>query len=389
MQRLANKTFATCVTVLSVGTLIDAAFLKDSHAESSVTLYGQVDLGFAYQSVRAGNDANVFINPGTTFSQFAMASGQESSSRWGLKGVEDLGNGASVRFVLESAVNATDGSSSGFSRQSTLGLSKKGIGSIDLGRRLSPGTYAFAGIDPFNVNYGQASLDSSMGATNIRYSNMIAFTTESISGLSLLGGYSTDTGLKSINSPVKAQAFGTSNKFRALSLGARYKSGPLVIGALFDTYFTPSGENSSSVKQWNIGGTYDFKVVTFHAAAGQNIGGRVSGSNALANAQTSGGDTKIRGAIFYQPGARTNQWMVGLTAPMGAQSKVFASFQQMRPGGDFSVGQRSNQTISSIGYTHNLSKRTDVYAYYSYMDAPDMMSGATAQTLGAGIRHVF
>lgn len=389
MRRLPGKSFAIYLFAFSIGTISNTMYSSDVRAESSVTLYGQADLGFAYQHIKAGSDASVFNSPNTTFSQFAMASGQESSSRWGLKGVEDLGDGWKARFVYESAINATDGSSSGFTRQATLGLSQDGLGSVDLGRRLTPGTYAFAGIDPFNVNYGQASLDSSMGATNIRYSNMIAFTTKSFSGLSLLGGYSTDTALKAVNSPVAPGKFGTTNKFRALSLGARFKSGPLLIGALFDTYFTPSGENSTSVKQWNIGGTYDFKVLTVHAAFGQNIDGRVSGSNILANAQTSGGDTNNRGAIFYQPGARTNQWMLGLTAPIGAQSKVFASIQQMRPGGDFSIGQSSSQTTSSIGYSYKLSKRTDVYAYYSYMLAPDMKSGATAQTIGTGVRHVF
>ena len=40
--------------------------------------------------------------------------------------------------------------------------------------------------------------------------------------------------------------------------------------------------------------------------------------------------------------------------------------------------------------THtSFSKRTDAYLYYSYMDAPDMKSGANAQTIGTGIRHVF
>ncbi|HEY7803956.1 MAG TPA: porin, partial [Orrella sp.] len=116
---------------------------------------------------------------------------------------------------------------------------------------------------------------------------------------------------------------------------------------------------------------------------------RVGGTKVLADVATSGGDDNTNGAVFYEPGARTNQWMFGLSAPISKTSKVFASVQQLRPGGDFTLGDRTTQTTSSIGYTYNLSKRTNLYAYYSYMDGASMYSGAKSQILGAGIRHIF
>ena len=152
---------------------------------------------------------------------------------------------------------------------------------MDLGRRLSRGSHAFSGIDPFKTNTGQASLASSMGAVIIRFSNMIAVTTEPFDGLSFLAGYSNDTGLQAFNSPLTVGTCGASNKFCALSLALRSSSGPTLIAALFDTYLTSSGEGSSSVKQWNIGSAYNFKVVTLHAALGQNSDGRVNGWNIL------------------------------------------------------------------------------------------------------------
>lgn len=39
-----------------------------------------------------------------------MKSGTRSGSRWGIKGVEDLGNGYSVGFILEQGFNSDDGS---------------------------------------------------------------------------------------------------------------------------------------------------------------------------------------------------------------------------------------------------------------------------------------
>lgn len=387
---IKTRNILTTLIVLALaGTSSLAKAQSSQSSQSSVTIFGLVDMGIAYQSRKAGSDPNVFTNPAKTYNQFGLASGQAGSSRWGLKGTEDLGNGLQANFVYESGVNVATGASSGFLRQSTLGLSSAALGSIDLGRRLSPGSYAFAGIDPFDYNYDQAALSSSMGASNIRFSNMIAFTTAPFGGLSLLGGYSFDTGLGAIRSPEKAGAFGTTNKFRALSIGARFANGPVLISGLYDMYFTPSGANSMSVKQWNLGGTYDFKVIKLHAAFGQNIDGRVNGVRVLANVETSGGDGNTNGAVLYNPGARTNQWMVGVSAPVGNAGKLFASVQQLRPGGNTTFGNRSSQTTSSIGYNYSLSKRTMLYVYYSYMAAPDMYSGANSQILGAGVQHKF
>ena len=86
-------------------TLLAAAlvtgFAGVAHAESSVTLYGIVDAGYGYQQVEtkfkgAGVDGKI------TNKSFGAKSGIQNGSRWGLKGSEDLGNGTSAIFVLES-----------------------------------------------------------------------------------------------------------------------------------------------------------------------------------------------------------------------------------------------------------------------------------------------
>ena len=113
------------------------AFGLSASAVAEVTLYGVVDVGVAYQSVNPGNNSVT----GENKSQFAMASGQQSGSRWGIKGVETLDSDMSVNFVYESAVNVANGSGNdGFTRQSTLGIVSKKYGSVDLGRRTTPST---------------------------------------------------------------------------------------------------------------------------------------------------------------------------------------------------------------------------------------------------------
>ena len=70
-----------------------------AHAQSSVTLYGIVDAGFRYNSNAGGK------------SQFAIAGGNESASRFGVTGSEDLGGGYKAVFTLESGFRPNDGTS--------------------------------------------------------------------------------------------------------------------------------------------------------------------------------------------------------------------------------------------------------------------------------------
>lgn len=67
---------------------------------ADVQLYGLVDLGLNWTQVDKGT---------TTTDSFGMGSGQNSGSRFGLKGTEDLGNGYKVGFNLENSFKADDG----------------------------------------------------------------------------------------------------------------------------------------------------------------------------------------------------------------------------------------------------------------------------------------
>jgi len=381
-----------------------AGFAGAASAQSSVTLYGVVDVGVLSQTLKTGDN----FSPSRTSNKTGMASGQQSGSRWGLKGVEDLGNGLSANFVYESSVNVNDGSSSGFTRQSTLGIVSKSWGALDLGRRTTPGTAAFAGIDPFGNGFGTAAIDSSLGMSFARYSNMIMYSTPNIKGFSGNIGYSFDIGNATAGAPTSAgyadifDKYGSTTKTRAFGLGLRYGSGPLVVAGTLDilmpasykTAFAATGntarfKNVGNLTNWSLGATYDFKVVKAHVAYGQNIAGLAEGSNSLNNFQ-SGGDTNSAGGYLFARGARTSSYMLGLSAPVGAAGSVFLSWQQMMAGGSFKTAANSaTQNVGSIGYTYSLSKRTNLYAYYSYMSNISMLSGAQSNSLGVGVRHLF
>jgi GBP family porin len=64
--------------------------------QASVTLYGLIDGGIAYQTL---------TGPGQ-YSQFrlGLGSGMQTTSRWGMRGQEPLGNGFNANFQLEGSL---------------------------------------------------------------------------------------------------------------------------------------------------------------------------------------------------------------------------------------------------------------------------------------------
>ena len=98
-----------------------------SFAQSSVTLYGIVDEGINYQSNSGGP------------SLVSTSSGGLSGSRWGLKGVEDIGAGNKAIFVVENGFDANTGALAQggrmFGRQAYVGLSSNQYGTLMLGRQ--------------------------------------------------------------------------------------------------------------------------------------------------------------------------------------------------------------------------------------------------------------
>jgi predicted porin len=124
-----NKTLVTALAVLAAG---------NSFAQSSVTLWGRMDMG--YQHIDMGSATRSGID-----------NGAYGTSRFGIRGVEDLGDGLTARFALESSIAADNGQvgagSTFFNRGSSVGLTSKTWGSIDLGRQYVPMFWPFLWAD--------------------------------------------------------------------------------------------------------------------------------------------------------------------------------------------------------------------------------------------------
>lgn len=372
--------------------------------QSSLTLYGIVDLGLQWQKI----DLRDAKSNELASQRIGVASGVQSGSRWGLRGQESLGGDLRAVFVLENGFDASNGTASQggrlFGRQSTLGLQSDRLGQLDLGRQTNLATKYFLAIDPFGQSFGQANMGASFGSTNtVRYSNMVLYQTPSINGFRAGAGYSFDIQASQLyadnpgllNAKNESTDFPSMNNPRAVTLGATYASGPWLVSASYDQVMgnvsIAGGAPPSIPRAWVVGGLYDFKVVKLSAAYGQGSGGAFFGQVPGTSGVGGTGKFTVTGGsdVLFEQNFRNRAYSLGATIPVGGNGALFGSWQVMQPVGEFSGEVTANQQIFSLGYSHSLSARTDLYTYASYAKNYAMVRDTSSSMAGMGLRHRF
>ena len=105
---------------LLLAALLTAGFAT-AQAQSSVSIYGVLDVGFAGTSYK-GTGTSATTNQNTS----GIVQSAEQTSRLGFKGTEDIGGGTSALFVVETGLNPTNGTViTGNNRQSFVGIKQK------------------------------------------------------------------------------------------------------------------------------------------------------------------------------------------------------------------------------------------------------------------------
>ena len=153
-----------------------AGFSGGAAAQSTVTLYGLLDIGYVRESGGVAGSLN------------KIATGMGNGSRFGFKGTEDLGGGLNAIFLMEAGVQLDTGASGQggalFGRQIYAGLSSKTYGSVLLGRQYTPqyGTLLLA--DPFSTGPAgdAANLLPNTGNAFSRMDNTVKYVSPNISG---------------------------------------------------------------------------------------------------------------------------------------------------------------------------------------------------------------
>lgn len=378
-----------------------AGFAGAASAQSSVTLYGIVDIGVRYQNWNFTSAKGV--DQGTN--SLAMVSNQETTSRIGFKGVEALSGGTNASFVMELG-SLTPSSGTGIGgdfRQSTIGLSNAAWGNFEMGRQLGLASKYAGAIDPFTTTTPIANMSNSFGLSTIRYSNMLMYRTPTMSGFQAGVSYSFNTGLTSngrnaagaiVAVPDAGNTFSSMNNQRAFSLGGTYTNGPVYVFGTYDKVSAANGTTAASrnVSGWIVGGSYDAKVVKVGAAYGQVRDGIINGQTTISSKSQGFDNPASSGGVIFETGSGQKMFTLNLNAPIGSDQKVFASYQNMSATG-YTTYQKVNtlgtQNIFAVGYQYAFTKRTDLFAYYAYTNNYQNIAGLSGNTLGVGLRHQF
>jgi predicted porin len=335
-------------------------------AQSSVTLFGVVDLGVRYVKNSQG-------------SLTTMNSGSNSTSRWGLRGEEDLGGGLKSSFWLESTIAADTGvggtGSTFWDRRATLSLSGN-FGELRLGRDYTPMFRAYASADTFGY-VGAAGMGTlySAAASNV-VKRAFGSGTTSLARTNNAVQYYTPAGLGGFyaNAMISGREAGTAAgdfDFHGLRLGYSNKGTDVSV-------YTGKTNLSTSASDFTLQG--------------------VVGTTKWNDVKITAGLAQMR---FMN--AKQSNFTLGAEWPVG-QGAIRAIYHRMNQSGmtaaNVSVDGDDAQALG-LGYVHNLSKRTAVYGTAMFVSnkgnatfavpggASGIAGGSSSRGYEVGLRHNF
>ncbi len=372
-----------------------AGFAGAASAQSSVTMYGVLDGGLRYNKVSLSNGSGV--------SNLGLAYGQQSGNRWGLKGVEDIGGGNRVTFMLETGFDLGNGTLQQggriFGRAAWLGLENKSWGLVRIGRQTNYASqYVTGPVDPGSLAV-PTSMGKAFGVGNTdRLSNAIMYQTPNMSGFQAGVGYSFATANTAFYTAAAGGGtsgtgynFATSNNTRQLTLGAKYANGPIYVAASYDKIYGQESKGANaSISSWNLSGSYDFKVVKLAAAYGQTRDGVILGSGAGGSGASIAGNPIGSGELVFAPAVGTNSYLLGATIPVNPVSKVWLSWTMLSPNSYMKDAYNAqNQSAYNLGYSYNFTKRTNLYTMFAYINNVGTIDTAKSTLFTIGMRHMF
>ncbi len=388
------------------------AFAGAAQAQSSVTVYGILDVGFTGADAKAMPTAVGGASKKTTSAQFGQSA--ETTSRLGFKGTEDLGGGMKGFFTAEfqlypqdqslSGNNATSTSTSTsglLNRQTFVGLSKAGLGQAAIGTQYTPLHLAVGATDPGQQNNVVGSIiypakansvDTSTAAYTIRQNNAITFATEKFAGFSVKGIYSqknqdqTQTGA---NNTAATYTAGGTNNVSGWGIGADYSWKKLYVTAAYQSF-----RNETNVS-----------TVTLAPTANTNDNGtNITDNQMYAAATYDFGILKAYANYINRKATsalNSNQYVKRTGQQIGVRSFITPKVEAWGNIGNgrytaFGTGEpTANINAWQLGSNYWLSKRTNVYAIYGKAQTSNIVSAAgisgsaSASQYAVGVRHTF
>ena len=341
-------------------------------AQSSVTLYGIADVWLGSVKTEANNASERVTQ---------LTSGGVNSSRWGLKGSEDLGGGLKANFQFEQGITLDDGKTKGdgFNRQAWVGLSG-GFGDVAVGK-------VWTAYDDVN-GASNAVFDSALSATNDVFvsssyednpANGIRYTSPTISGFTAALSYSLDEEVAPATNAALTAAIAAGDRdlisealgaygMAATSISLSYAAGPLAVQFGYqDQSLNGVGAVTAAYedqKFMRLGASYNFGVVV---------------------AKASYGDVKN---VEYIDGLDAQEYQIGVDFPVSSALTLSASYATSED--EFAGAKVEERSGYGIGAAYTLSKRT--FLYGGYRQAKTEVAGSPDEKVSVfavGVQHKF
>jgi len=347
--------------------------------DASISSYSSTSRDLKPTVLNNNFGAATYTNRGSVkVSRTALANSGYNTSRLGFRGTEDLGGGLAASFWLEAPVSNDDGATgvSTFSRRSTVSLSG-GFGEIRLGRDYTPTFWNDTVFDPFGTNGVGSNLINTASGYNLstggakdtggfggnqnyaRASNSIGyFLPPNLGGFYGQVMYAFHENDKYSSGRFTPEDSATSKSRAGRYIGGRigYANGPLDVAMAYgnstvgDQFYAGT---TDSVKTFNLGASYDFGPAKLFGELSR-----------LKNSR----DYAIRPFIGARSDVDLTGYLIGVTVPVGA-GLIRASYSAVKydrnlPFDYFNPANNLDPKANklALGYVHNLSKRTALYA---------------------------
>jgi predicted porin len=330
----------------------------NAHAQSSVQLYGLIDLSVPTYQSHADTKGNHVVGMGLGGEPWF------SGSRWGMKGAEDIGGGSKIIFRLESEYVAANGQMEDpgqlFDRDAWVGIENDTFGKLTAGFQ---NTIARDAAAIYGDPYGSVKLTTEEGgwtnsnnfkqmifyaasATGTRYSNGLAWRKLFGNGIFASAGYAFGN----------STSFGSNSAYQA-ALG--YNGGPFHVAGFY-SHVNNSGFTDQS---YSIGGNYAFGILRVNAGYFRYLGNQGALGQRQDNAWTTSLKLSPKGPLDYELGYQ--QMRV-----KNAAYNDGGNIPNANIGNEFSASSGLHNGYKETLYGsifYHLSKRTEVYLAGDYM----------------------
>lgn len=346
-------------------------------AQSSVTMYGQVNTGYEYSKTDTTIDSKK-----TTTKTTGFQNDRAKTSRLGFKGEEALGNGLSATFALEMGFDSADGefADSAFNRKATVGL-KGAFGEVRIGKDSTPMNEFDGSFKAIDRTVSLAEIDSDDDGTV----DLDAAFTARPTGLFYNGtfsGVSVSAAIGNNSERTKTEGVTTKKDDSAVyGLGLGYNGGAWAVGAAFqhetkkgfDNIADPVEAYDGKVTNYGVGASYDFTVAKVY---GQYKGGQYK------NKLPAGGKYSY------------DQFAIGVSAPFGATTlSAEYGYNKAKQTADTTANvTKFKGNVFAVQAEYAFSKRTSLVARAGQVanwKNETTNDKSSTQEYTVGLRHKF